>query len=131
MNQNNNEEETQSNVNNNNDNNSNTIVNINMKEIITKKWNGIDEMEKYLLSMIDKYPGNKEINMLLTTLNKFKVLNMKLDQQDKNLKLRKLIALKERNTYLQKLRFIEDIGSVQDWQDEEGVLDEIKKNLFD
>ena len=126
MNQTNNEEETQSNVNNNN-----TKVNINMKEIITKKWDGLDEMEQYLVSLIDKYPGNKEISMLLTTLNRFKELNMKFNQQDKNLKLRKLIALQERNTYLQKLRCIEDIGGFQDWQDEEGVLEEIKKNLFD
>ena len=53
-----------------------------------------------------------------------------LAQQENNLKLGKLISLRERNVYLEKLRQIEEYGDNLDWKDEEGFLTQINTLLY-
>ena len=62
---------------------------------------------------------------------KIKIIRkLKLSKQENDLKLGKLIALRERNAYLEKLRQIEEYGENLEWKDEEGFLDQINNLLY-
>ena len=54
----------------------------------------------------------------------------KINDQRENLKLRMLIASRERNVYLEKLRKLEEFGEVKEWKDKKEVLKTIYGILY-
>ena len=46
------------------------------------------------------------------------------------MKLAKIITLRERNLYLEKLREVEEYGDGLEWKDSEGILKELKTLLY-
>ena len=114
----------------NNSNNLSKSIASNVNEDKEKRWKLIPQIEKGLDDLLVQTNNNSEIQSLKDSLNKMKDLKEKITAQEKELKLGKLIALKERNGYLEKLRQIEDIGSNLDWDDDEGILKEISDLLY-
>ena len=120
----------------NNSNNLSKSIASNVNEDKEKRWKLIPQIEKGLDDLLVQTNNNPEIQSLKDSLNKMKDLKEKItfefpEAHDyKELKLGKLIALKERNGYLEKLRQIEDIGSNLDWDDDEGILKEISDLLY-
>ena len=107
----------------NNSNNLSKSIASNVNEDKEKRWKLIPQIEKGLDDLLVQTNNNPEIQSLKDSLKK-------ITAQEKELKLGKLIALKERNGYLEKLRQIEDIGSNLDWDDDEGILKEISDLLY-
>ena len=54
----------------------------------------------------------------------------KVNNQQANLKLRLLIASRERNVYLEKLRKVEEYGEQKEWNDENDALKRIYEILY-
>lgn len=54
----------------------------------------------------------------------------KVIKQQENLKLRLLIASRERNVYLEKLRKVEEYGEEKNWSGEKNVLKKIYDILY-
>lgn len=54
----------------------------------------------------------------------------KVSKQQENLKLRLLIASRERNVYLEKLRKVEEYGEEKSWNDEKKVFKKIYEILY-
>ena len=111
-------------------NNLTNSITSNISEDKEKRWKLIPQIEKGLNDLINQNNSSNDIKNLKTSLDKMKELKNKINEQEKELKLGKLIALKERNGYLQKLRQIEEIGSNYDWEDEEGFLKELSELLY-
>jgi len=57
-------------------------------------------------------------------------LKEKVIKQQENLKLRLLIASRERNVYLEKLRKVEEYGEEKNWSGEKNVLKKIYDILY-
>ena len=87
-----------------------------------KRWELLPKIKQGLDELSNQNKNNPKIKALQLALDK--MINMKntLSQQENNLKLGKLISLRERNVYLEKLRQIEEYGENLDWKDEEGFL---------
>jgi hypothetical protein len=54
----------------------------------------------------------------------------KISKQQENLKLRLLIASRERNVYLEKLRKVEEYGEEKNWNDENHLLKKLYEILY-
>ncbi len=54
----------------------------------------------------------------------------KIFKQRENLKLRMLIASRERNVYLEKLRKLEEYGDNKEWKDKKEILKNIYEMLY-
>ena len=95
-----------------------------------KRWELLPKIKQGLDELSDRNKNNPKIKALQLALDK--MINMKnnLTQQENNLKLGKLISLRERNVYLEKLRKIEEYGENLDWKDEEGFLTQINTLLY-
>jgi hypothetical protein len=94
-----------------------------MSKFAEKRWEliygvqkGIEDLFQYT-SFVDK----EELQMLLDSLNKMKVLKDQISNQEKDLKLRLLVSSRERNVYLEKLRKIEEFGESKNWKDDSNV----------
>ena len=95
-----------------------------------KRWELLPKIKQGLDELSNQNKNNPKIKALQLALDK--MINMKntLAQQENNLKLGKLISLRERNVYLEKLRQIEEYGDNLDWKDEEGFLTQINTLLY-
>ena len=95
-----------------------------------KRWELLPKIKQGLDELSNQNKNNPKIKALQLALDK--MINMKntLSQQENNLKLGKLISLRERNVYLEKLRQIEEYGENLDWKDEEGFLTQINTLLY-
>ena len=95
-----------------------------------KRWALLPKIKQGLDELSNQNKNNPKIKALQLALDK--MINMKntLSQQENNLKLGKLISLRERNVYLEKLRQIEEYGDNLDWKDEEGFLTQINTLLY-
>ena len=95
-----------------------------------KRWELLPKIKQGLEELSNQNKNNPKIKALQLALDK--MINMKntLSQQENNLKLGKLISLRERNVYLEKLRQIEEYGENLDWKDEEGFLTQINTLLY-
>ena len=95
-----------------------------------KRWELLPKIKQGLDELSNQNKNNPKIKALQLALDK--MINMKnnLAQQENNLKLGKLISLRERNVYLEKLRQIEEYGENLDWKDEEGFLSQINTLLY-
>ena len=95
-----------------------------------KRWELLPKIKQGLDELSNQHKNNPKIKALQLALEK--MINMKttLDQQENNLKLGKLISLRERNVYLEKLRQIEEYGENLDWKDGEGFLKQINDLLY-
>lgn len=67
---------------------------------------------------------------MIEASDNFKDLKEKVTKQQQNLKLRLLIASRERNVYLEKLRKVEEYGEEKNWNDEKNVLKKIYEMLY-
>ena len=67
---------------------------------------------------------------LLESGGKLKQMKEKTNKQRENLKLRLLIASRERNVYLEKLRKLEEFGENKDWKDKKQILKSIYDILY-
>ena len=95
-----------------------------------KRWELLPKIKQGLDELSNQNKNNPKIKALQLALDK--MINMKnnLAQQENNLKLGKLISLRERNVYLEKLRQIEEYGENLEWKDDEGFLDQINNLLY-
>ncbi len=95
-----------------------------------KRWELLPKIKQGLDELSNQNKNNPKIKALQLALDK--MINMKntLSQQENNLKLGKLISLRERNVYLEKLRQIEEYGENLEWKDEEGFLNQINNLLY-
>ena len=95
-----------------------------------KRWELLPKIKQGLDELSNQNKNNPKIKALQLALDK--MINMKntLSQQENNLKLGKLISLRERNVYLEKLTQIEEYGDNLDWKDEEGFLTQINTLLY-
>jgi len=59
-------------------------------------------------------------------LEKIHSLNGKLEKDEEKLKLEYIMLLKEKHTFVNKLKAIENLGDNFDWDDQSGVLQKIK-----
>jgi len=67
---------------------------------------------------------------LIEAAESFKNLKEKISKQQETLKLKLLIASRERNVYLEKLRKVEEYGEGKSWKDEKNVLKKIYEILY-
>ena len=95
-----------------------------------KRWELLPKIKQGLDELSNQNKNNPKIKALQLALGK--MINMKnhLSKQENDLKLGKLIALRERNAYLEKLRQIEEYGENLEWKDDEGFLDQINNLLY-
>ena len=95
-----------------------------------KRWELLPKIKQGLDDLSNQNKNNPKIKALQLALEKMMVMKETLTQQENNLKLGKLISLRERNVYLEKLRQIEEYGENMDWKDEEGFLTQISSLLY-
>ena len=95
-----------------------------------KRWELLPKIKQGLDELSNQNKNNLKIKALQLALDK--MINMKnhLSKQENDLKLGKLIALRERNAYLEKLRQIEEYGENLEWKDDEGFLEQINNLLY-
>ena len=95
-----------------------------------KRWELLPKIKQGLDELSNQNKNNPKIKALQLALEK--MINMKnhLSKQENDLKLGKLISLRERNAYLEKLRQIEEYGENLDWKDDEGFLNQINNLLY-
>lgn len=94
------------------------------------RWELLPEIQAGLEELLEQNSQNSEIKNLLKALEKLVDLKNKVNEQESSLKLGKLIILRERNVYLDKLRKIEEFGDKEDWKDSDGILNQIKSLLY-
>ena len=95
-----------------------------------KRWELLPKIKQGLDELSNQNKNNPKIKALQLALDKMISMKNTLAQQENNLKLGKLISLRERNVYLEKLRQIEEYGENLDWKDEEGFLNQINTLLY-
>ena len=112
------------------DANSESTQNYNNNDDKKKRWELLPKIKQGLDELSNQNKNNPKIKALQLALDK--MINMKehLSKQENDLKLGKLIALRERNAYLEKLRQIEEYGENLEWKDEEGFLEQINNLLY-
>ena len=81
------------------------------------KWELLPQIQQKLDELIEQNNNNATIINLKTKFDKIEELKNKLTEQGNNLKLAKIISLRERNLYLEKLRQIEEYGDELQWKD--------------
>ena len=94
------------------------------------KWELLPQIQQKLDELIEQNNNNATIINLKTKFDKIEELKNKLTEQGNNLKLAKIISLRERNLYLEKLRQIEEYGDELQWKDSEGILKELNTLLY-
>ncbi len=94
------------------------------------KWELLPQIQQKLDELIEQNNNNATIINLKTKFDKIEELKNKLTEQGNNLKLAKIISLRERNLYLEKLRQIEEYGDELQWKDSEGILQELNSLLY-
>ena len=94
------------------------------------KWELLPQIQQKLDELIEQNNNNATIINLKTKFDKIEELKNKLTEQGNNLKLAKIITLRERNLYLEKLRQIEEYGDELQWKDSEGILKELNSLLY-
>ncbi len=94
------------------------------------KWELLPQIQQKLDELIEQNNNNTTIINLKTKFDKIEELKNKLTEQGNNLKLAKIISLRERNLYLEKLRQIEEYGDELQWKDSEGILKELNTLLY-
>ena len=94
------------------------------------KWELLPQIQQKLDELIEQNNNNATIINLKTKFDKIEELKNKLIEQGNNLKLAKIISLRERNLYLEKLRQIEEYGDELQWKDSEGILKELNTLLY-
>ena len=94
------------------------------------KWELLPQIQQKLDELIEQNNNNATIINLKTKFDKIEELKNKLTEQGNNLKLAKIITLRERNLYLEKLRQIEEYGDELQWKDSEGILKELNTLLY-
>ena len=94
------------------------------------KWELLPQIQQKLDELIEQNNNNTTIINLKTKFDKIEELKNKLTEQGNNLKLAKIITLRERNLYLEKLRQIEEYGDELQWKDSEGILKELNTLLY-
>ncbi len=94
------------------------------------KWELLPQIQQKLDELIEQNNNNTTIINLKTKFDKIEELKNKLTEQGNNLKLAKIISLRERNLYLEKLRQIEEYGDELQWKDSEGILQELNSLLY-
>ena len=94
------------------------------------KWELLPQIQQKLDELIEQNNNNTTIINLKTKFDKIEELKNKLTEQGNNLKLAKIITLRERNLYLEKLRQIEEYGDELQWKDSEGILKELNSLLY-
>lgn len=94
------------------------------------KWELLPQIQQKLDELIEQNNNNATIINLKTKFDKIEELKNKLTEQGNNLKLAKIISLRERNLYLEKLRQIEEYGDELQWKDSEGILKELNSLLY-
>ena len=94
------------------------------------KWELLPQIQQKLDELIEQNNNNTTIINLKTKFDKIEELKNKLTEQGNNLKLAKIISLRERNSYLEKLRQIEEYGEELQWKDSEGILKELNSLLY-
>ena len=95
-----------------------------------KRWELLPKIKQGLDELSNQNKNNPKIKALQLALDKMISMKEHLSKQENDLKLGKLIALRERNAYLEKLRQIEEYGENLEWKDEEGFLDQINNLLY-
>lgn len=98
-----------------------------------KRWELLPKVKLSLDDLLVKYPEGKQhrkIKKLQKDMEKMIELRDKINKQMDILKFEKVISLKERNVYLEKLREVEEYGENLDWKDESGMLSEISNLLY-
>ena len=95
-----------------------------------KRWESLPKIKQGLDELSNQNKNNPKIKALQLALDKMIQMKNTLSQQENNLKLGKLISLRERNVYLEKLRQIEDYGENLEWKDDEGFLSQINNLLY-
>ena len=109
---------------------SNTETNQKNNNDQKKRWELLPKIKQGLDELSNQNKNNPKIKALQLALDKMISMKNTLSQQESNLKLGKLISLRERNVYLEKLRQIEEYGENLDWKDEEGFLNQINTLLY-
>ena len=94
------------------------------------KWELLPQIQQKLDELIEQNNNNSTIINLKSKFDKIEELKNKLIEQGNNLKLAKIITLRERNLYLEKLRQIEEYGDELQWKDSEGILKELNSLLY-
>jgi len=94
------------------------------------KWELLPQIQQKLDELIEQNNNNSTIINLKSKFDKIEELKNKLTEQGNNLKLAKIISLRERNLYLEKLRQIEEYGDELQWKDSEGILKELNTLLY-
>ena len=94
------------------------------------KWELLPQIQQKLDELIEQNNNNSTIINLKSKFDKIEELKNKLIEQGNNLKLAKIITLRERNLYLEKLRQIEEYGDELQWKDSEGILKELNTLLY-
>ena len=115
---------------NNNRNNAGIVKKITTVDPKEKRWQLLAKINDELNELLNKNIVSKKILYLKKNLDKIMELKEKLKAQEQNLKIAKIISLKERNAYLEKLRQIEDYGEKLDWKDDSGILGKINDLLY-
>lgn len=67
-----------------------------------------------------------ELHEVHEKIFKIKSLNQKLEKDEEKLKLEYVMLLKEKHTYVNKLKAIENLGDNFDWDDHAGLLAKIR-----
>jgi hypothetical protein len=112
------------------DANSESTQNYNNNDDKKKRWELLPKIKQGLDELSNQNKNNPKIKALQLALDKMISMKEHLSKQENDLKLGKLIALRERNAYLEKLRQIEEYGENLEWKDEEGFLDQINNLLY-
>ena len=94
------------------------------------KWELLPQIQQKLDELIEQNNNNSTIINLKSKFDKIEELKNKLIEQGNNLKLAKIITLRERNLYLEKLRQIEEYGDELQWKDSERILKELNTLLY-
>ena len=94
------------------------------------KWELLPQIQQKLDELIEQNNNNHTIINLKSKFDKISELKEKISEQENNMKLAKIITLRERNLYLEKLREVEEYGDGLEWKDTEGILKELKTLLY-
>lgn len=109
------------------------------KTIEERRWELLKGVRKSLEDLNQKELENQSLTRfklnqknysLIEAADQFKNFKEKISKQQENLKLRLLIASRERNVYLEKLRKVEEYGEDKNWNDENNLLKKIYEILY-
>jgi hypothetical protein len=70
-----------------------------------------------------------KLTELSEKLSRIKDLRSKIERNDSELKLQYILLMRERNVYFEKLKMIQNLGDGVNWQDDSGLLPNLKQLL--